>query len=330
MKLFNLDMHISIVHDVKHIFQNLNHTVDSVNLSGHTWVNGEKPGKNKVVNVKNWKKIDQKMCDNFYRKYKRKLKDYDAFILSYPPAFALLFEKFQKPIITIACTRFDYPLKAENLNWLLEGMQRLKKNGQLFPVANNLLDKHYCEEWLGFEWQHISSLCDYMETYYRPEHKQFISWQRADLDLKEINSIDTNFSIRKRYNRLDISKYLGVVHFPYNLSIMSAFEQYFQAIPLFFPSLNFQMQLFRDDSRMLSEILFPNSLLTFSSNLIKLADWYDRSNMPYVNFFESYEHLKHLLISSKLSEISELMQNSNALRKSKVYSQWDRILEEVK
>ena len=330
MKLFNLDMHISIVHDVKNIFRNLNHTIDSVNLSNHTWVNGEKRGKTKVVNVNNWREIDQKMCDDFYRKYRRKLKDYDAFIHSYPPAFALLFEKFEKPIITIACTRFDYPLRPENLNWLLEGLQRLKKNGQLFSVANNLLDKHFCEEWLGFEWQHISSLCDYMETKYRPEHKNFITWQRANLELNEIDSIDLNFSIRKRYNRSEISKYLGVVHIPYNLSIMSAFEHYYQAIPLFFPSLNFQTQLFRDDSRMLSEILFPDSMLTFSPRLLKLADWYDSSNMPYVQFFESYEHLKHLLSSSKLSEISELMQNYNATRKFNVYSKWDRILGEIK
>ena len=185
------------------------------------------------------------------------------------------------------------------------------------------------EEWLGFEWQHIPSLCDYMETKYRPEHKKYITWQRANLELKEIDSIDLNFSIGKRYDRSEISKYLGVVHIPYNLSIMSAFEHYYQGIPLFFPSLDFQVQLFRDDSRMLSEILFPDSLLTFSSNLVKLADWYDSSNMPYVQYFESYEHLKHLLSSSKLSEISGLMQDYNVVRKFNVYSQWDMILEEI-
>lgn len=330
MKFFNLDMHISIVHDIRHIFQSLNHTVDSVNLSGHTWVNGEKQGKIKVVNTKNWKSINQDMCDKFYQKYKSKLKHYDGFVHSYPPAFALLFEKFEKPIITIACTRFDFPVKAENLDWLVMGLQRLYRNGQLIPIANNLLDKHYCDDWLGFKWRHISSLCDYMETKYRPEHNKFITWQRVEEKQIPSDLVDYSFSIERQYDRSEISKYLGVVHIPYNLSIMSAFEHYYQAIPLFFPSQTFQEILFQDNKNMLGEVLFPNSPLIFSPDLIRLADWYDSSNMPYVSYFESYEDLADLLNSSNLEEISESMRTFNESRKANVYSKWTEILEGIK
>jgi hypothetical protein len=323
-------MHISIVHDVKNIFQNLNHKIDSVNLSGATWVNKEKQGKTRVVDAKNWKSINQKMCDDFYKKYKRKLKNYDGFIHSYPPAFALLFEKFEKPIITIACTRFDFPIKIEDVDWLIQGLQRLKKNGQLISVANNLLDKHYCEKFLGFEWKYISSLCDYMQVRYRPEFKKFITWQRADIEPIQSELIDYNFSIRKKYLRTEISKYLGVVHIPYNLSIMSAFEHYYQSIPLFFPSQNFQEKMYLQSDRMLSEILFPNTILTFSPELIAFADWYNSENMPFINFFESYEHLNELLSSTNLLNVSESMSKFNVVRESKVYSQWDAILEKLK
>jgi hypothetical protein len=323
-------MHISVVHDVKNIFKNLNHRIDSVNLSNHTWLNKEKQGKNRVVNSKNWQSINQEMCDAFYKKYKKKLKNYDGFIHSYPPAFALLFEKFEKPIITIACTRFDFPIKIENMDWLLQGLQRIKKNGQLIPIANNLLDKHYCEEFLGFEWTYISSLCDYMEVRYRPEYKKFITWQRAGIEPIQSGLIDYNFSIRRRYLRTEISKYLGVVHIPYNLSIMSAFEHYYQSIPLFFPSQTFQEKIYLDNDRMLSEILFPNTILNFDPKLIAYADWYNPQNMPFVNFFESYEHLIELLSAANLSEISESMSNFNLLRVSNVYSQWSKVLEKIK
>ena len=330
MKFFNLDMHISIVHDVKTIFQNLNHSIDSTNLSSHTWVNGEKPGKNKVVNRKNWTTINQKMCDDFYRKYKKQLKDYDGFVHSYPPAFALLFEKFEKPIITIACTRFDFPVEAENLNWLVTGLRRLYYNGQLTPVANNLLDKHYCEEWLEFQWMHIHSLCDYIEVRYRPERNQFISWSRTTTQLIRSDLLDKSFSNNEKYDRTTISRYLGVIHIPYNLSIMSAFEHYYQAIPLFFPSQTFQKNLLRNNQDVLGEVIFQNSPLTFSPDLIKLADWYDASNMPFVTFFESFEHLNDLLVSSNLSEISESMREFNLTRKANVYSKWTSILENIK
>ena len=330
MRLFNLDMHISIAHDVKHIFQNLGHQIDSVNLSGHTWVNNEKRGKNKVVTQNNWKEIDEDLCNQFYHKYKKKFKDYDGFIHSYPPAFALLFEKFEKPIITIACTRFDYPVKVENLPWLVEGLQRIHKGGQLVPVANNLLDKYYCEQWLGFTWKHITSLCDYLEVKYRPERPDYIAWHRAKLDEVGIKKVDLNFSIRKKYDRNEISKYLGVIHFPYNLSIMSAFEQYFQNIPLFFPSIEFQAQLYEERNDMLGEVLFEGSPLKFSPNLIKLADWYDPQNMAETILFDSFDHLDELLTVSDLQSISNSMREFNSRRQSNVYTAWAQVLEEIK
>ena len=330
MNFFNLDMHISIVHDVKNIFRNLGHTIDSTNLSGHTWVNDEKQGRNKVVNSKNWKNIDQELCDRFYKKYRKKLSTYDGFIHSYPPAFALLFEKFEKPIVTIACTRFDYPINSSDIDWLIQGLRRLNSNGQLIPIANNSLDKYYCEQWLNFEWQHISSLCDYMESRYRPEKDRFITWHRSNLqDLQNI-MIDQDFTINKRYDRTEISKYLGVVHIPYNLSIMSAFEQYYQGIPLFFPSQEFQSILYTERDDMLKEILFPGSPLQFSEKLIALADWYDPLNMPFINYYDSFELIDDWLLSINLQNVSGQMHEYNKIRRETVYSQWSKVLERIR
>ena len=330
MLFYNLDMHISIAHDVKHIFQKLGHEIDSSDLSGHTWVNQEKQGRNKVVSTQNWRNIDQELCDRFYKKYRKKLSKYDGFIHSYPPAFALLFERFEKPIVTIACTRFDYPVKSANIDWLVQGLRRLKVNGQLIPVANNLLDKHYCEQWLEFEWQHISSLCDYLEIRYRPERNKFITWHRTNIEELQNSMIDQNFTIRKKYDRTEISKYLGVIHIPYNLSIMSAFEHYYQGIPLFFPSQAFQSKLYSENRNMLSEVLFPDSPLHFSQELIKLADWYDPVNMPFINHFESFEHLSDLFNSSDLQEVSGQMQEYNKIRKENVYAKWTKVLESIR
>ena len=75
MKLFNIDMHISIVHDVKTLFPEFGHEVESCCMSGHTWVNGENQCTTDIINPSNWIHIDQNMCDAFYNEYKNALKD---------------------------------------------------------------------------------------------------------------------------------------------------------------------------------------------------------------------------------------------------------------
>lgn len=331
MNFFNIDMHISIIHDVKHIFKNLGHNIDSVCMSGHTWVNGEKQSSTDIITPQNWKEIDSDMCDIFYHRYKADLEKYDGFIHSYPPAFALLFERFNKPIITIACTRFEYPIRESKSKWLIYGLERLHRNGQLIPIANNLVDKAYCEKYTKMQWTHISSLCDYMDAKwtYKPDGK-FAVWSRSNFQLP-FPEIDQSFSIGNPYNRKEvIEKYNGIIHIPYNLSIMSAFEQYYSNIPMFVPSIECMKSWIKQDRLLLSELMFPNSYLTFEKEWLKLADWYDPKNMPSALQFNSDEDLQVKLSKCNLQLFSDRMRAENVLRKVDVYNAWNKVLEKVK
>ena len=330
MRFYNLDMHISIIHDVKTIFESLGHSVDSENLSHHTWVNGEKTSKNKVINRSNFDQITQEICDKFYKKYRKKLDSYDGFIHSYPPVFALLFEKFEKPIVTIACTRFDYPVSDINFDWYVSKLRQMQQNGQLIPVANNLFDKKICEANLSYQWEHISSLCNYMQSRYAPNRDEFALWSRSGVKASDLSSrIDSEFTISNRYRREDISHYSGVVHVPYNLSIMSAFEQYYQNIPLFFPSVDFQKRLYQDRSDILNEILFPNSNLVLDIEWLGLADWYDQNNMSNIVYYNSFESIHDLLVDTDLLDVSLKMEIQNRIRESKVMDQWNSLLRRI-
>jgi hypothetical protein len=323
-------MHISIIHDVRNIFTQLGHSVKSDNLSYHSWVNGEKTARNKVIKRENFDQIDQKVCDKFYKKYRKEFSEYDAFVHSYPPVFALLFEKFEKPIVTIACTRFDYPVAESRFDWYLDRLRTMQNSGQITPIANNLLDKKICEQSLGFTWEHISSLCNYMSNRYEPTNERFALWNRSNVLPTDLGSnIDPEFSISQKYDRETISSFKGVVHIPYNLSIMSAFEQYFQNIPLFFPSKELQRELYETRPDMLNEILFSGSTLSFDPDWIKLADWYDDSNMPGIVYFNSLEEVNDLVNSVDLHEISSQMQLQNIQRESKVIQQWENVIRRI-
>jgi len=173
VKFFNIDCHISVISDIKNIFESLGHKVDHWSLSGHRWVFDFEKCESPVINENNWANLNEEIVDRFYDHHKKYLDSYDAFICAYPPCFLKLFEKFNKPIIVIAATRYDHPFTNDNvrLNWLEDS---LKNNKNLILIANNEFDKKYCEHFLGNEWQWIPSLCDYTKAEYRQIKEQYI------------------------------------------------------------------------------------------------------------------------------------------------------------
>lgn len=330
MKLFNIDMHASVIYDIQTIFEDLGEEVVSMNLSGHGWVNGKKQDYIRLLRNDQWKNIDHEMCTKFFKKYRRELSGYDGFVHSYPPAFALLFENFDKPVISVACTRFDFPTYPANYDWLLEGLSRMYKSGQLIPIANNLLDKFYCEEKTDFSWEHISSICSYMPNKFVGKIDDFLLWTRSEFTSNISPFISRDFSIGKKYDRELVRFHKGVVHIPYNLSIMSAFEQYFQNIPLFFPTQRFQWELYLERDDVLSEILFPETVLNFDQRHLRFADWYDSNNFTEVQFYDSFDELNEILETVDVYEVSGKMELSNLKRRESVYSRWNEILEKLR
>ena len=337
MKYFNVDMHISIVHDVKTLFPEMGHNIDSCCMSGHTWVNQESQCQTEIINPQNWFHINDEMCDRFYKKYKEQLKDYDGFIHSYPPAFAALFEKFDKPIYTIACTRYEYPCGSgmqgslDRLHWLNEKLMTGYKSGQIKFIANNLYDKKYCEEFVGGEWKFIPSICSYV-SHLRctGEVGKILIWDRNRDGLRSSlnhEMIEQKFNISQVYDRNKIPNYSGIIHIPYNISIMSAFEHYAMGVPMFVPSYDLLTKWKNEGRHVLSELEFENNLnKPVKDEWIKLADWYDKDNMPGVMLFDSVEHLYELINTYDREEVTSTMKNSYDDKKRRVISLWEETL----
>ena len=337
MKYFNIDMHISIIHDVKTLFSEMGHEVDSCCMSGHTWVNNEKKGSTDIIDSQNWLSIDQDMCNRFYERYKEELKNYDGFIHSYPPAFAALFEKFDKPIYTIACTRYEYPCGSgdsatqEKLHWLNEKLMSGYKSGQIKLIANNLYDKKYCEELCGGEWKFIPSICTYV-SHLRCTGtvKKILLWDRNLDGLRTSlrhEKIEQRFATSQVYDRNRLPDVLGIIHIPYNISIMSAFEHYAMGIPMFVPSYDLLIKWKNEGRHVLSELEFRNNLnKPIEDEWIQLADWYDKENMPGVMLFDSVEHLYELIDTYDQEEVTSIMKDSYAEKKRKVVSLWEETL----
>ncbi len=339
MKFFNIDLHISVIADIKNIFENLGHQVDSKCLSGHSWVFGKQPDKTKVIDSNNWQQIDESMCNRFYEEYKNELDKYDGFISAYPPAFGLLYEKFNKPIITVAATRYEYPFTFDSNRWKKLNTF-LSTNKNVVRIANNLFDKHYCELFTEVDWDYIPSLCEYTQEKYEPNNEQLVLFTKRKQLAETVDK-----SSLGRYTWKNLFQNKAIVHIPYNYSTMSIFEQYTANVPLLFPDKNYLLELFLKNESM-SEISFRqvfsaapkseldvfsdpncyNNLPTFIDNL-NLADFYNEEWMPHLVYFKNEEELKHLKTNLNFQDISNKMKEKNVERKQLVYSSWKRKLE---
>ena len=337
MRLFNIDMHISIVHDVKTLFSEMGHQVDSCCMSAHTWVNNEPQCATEVIHPGNFTMIDQRMCDEFYSRYKDVLDGYDGFIHSYPPAFAALFEKWNKPIYTIACTRYEFPCgsgesrSAERMKWLNEKLMSGYRSGQIKFIANNLYDKQYCEEFCGGEWKFIPSICKYVEHLTCNASKnEIIIWDRNRDGLRrELANpkVNLRFATSQVYDRSKLVDYAGIIHIPYNISIMSAFEHYAMGIPMFVPSYDLLLSWKNQGRNVLSELEFVHNLNSPPKDeWIRLADWYDTENMPGVMLFDSIPHLHELINTYDREKITAQMKDFYTSKKQRVISMWKETL----
>ena len=194
--------------------------------------------------------------------------------------------------------------------------------GQLIPLTNNLYDKFYCEHFTKKEWKHIPSICEYTRAKYTgTEEESILSAKTRVLppQCKHIKSLG-------RHTWEELYSYKSIVHVPYNVSIMSIFEQYTANVPLLFPSPECGMQV----PGYLSEMFFEPNIFNGSKlreiinvDTLQFADYYDKEWMPHVLHYDSGEHLLELLDSTDFKEVSNSMKIFNKERKKRIYSLWE-------
>lgn len=349
LKFFNIDLHIGVIGDLKYIFESLGHQVDSKNISNQTWVLNKNKDEVKVISQNNWEQLNPEMVERFYQEYKDLLKEYDAFIVTHAASFALLYEKFDKPIIIVNSTRYSNKFVADKkrLNWLNEYLKHKVSKGKIFIVSNNKGDQNYLKYYTGIDSELIPSLCLYTKAQYTGKQEGFIIKDRLKINPKDF-FINKNLikRIRSQYKWQELYDFQGIIHFPYQISTMSIFEQYSANVPLFFPTKDFLLRLHKEYPRkVLSELSFfqvmRKSLPKEKNNpdnikdeqilkkWIDFADYYNVKEMPYIQYFNSFADLEYILKHSDLKEISRKMAIHNKNRKDIIFKKWKAILQKV-
>jgi hypothetical protein len=350
-RLFNIDLHISVIKDIQYILKDLYlDKIEVVNwsMSEHAWVFNENSISPKFINANTWKNINKDMINNFVNHYKNYLSTFDGFIVTHTPVFCLLYETFNKPIIMINSCRYEQPFSWNNnidmWNYLNVKLKKMYDNNKLISISNNKADAEYLKIGTGIDSYIIPSLCLYTNSKYSPINDKFILNNNSNGNINENeNIINKNSCLSNGYSWQQLFNYKGIIHMPYEISTMSIFEQYSANIPLFFPSKNYLINFIKNDgykiqsryNKMFKDNNYPNNLeICLNDNnwldfWINNADYYDDNNMKHIIYFDNNNHLYDLVKNIDTNIVSEKMKEHNIFRKNSAYDCWKNIFDKM-
>ena len=327
MRFFCMDAHVSVIHDLKTM--NLDIDITDWTLSNHAWVVNRQKDNPVHINSDTVMKLNSAMIKNFQDEYDQFLSQFDGFIVCHIPAFAMIYEKYRKPVIWINSCRFDLPFSS-NVNGdkvtrdeFITCIKRINNNRLLYPVSNNKGDQLCTENGTGIKTQHIPSLCDYTGISYKPTRSTFLLYTGNIPPHPLITSKD---NIGNKYNWKTIGEFKGVIHMPYEISTMSMFEQFTAGIPLFFPSREYLKQNKHQLHTMREYEKFATSYKLQLDEWIDLSDMYTTFNSKNTYYFDSLPHLYSLLekfeyVDDKLDRIKH---------KEEIIDKWRSIILDIK
>lgn len=239
MKLFNMDLHIAVIGDFKSL--GLDVEITDWCLSGHSWVLGRGRDYPKYINPETWFHMNPNMIASFQNEYDSFLQTFDGFIVGHPNSFAMIFEKYNKPIIMINTCRYDMPfcLKRET-KYVPEYhacLYRLLNKGLLYTISNNKIDQLYMGRGCGIRPEYVvPSLCLYTGMKYAPTKNTFLLYTPMHAMLGTFTHPLVSTKPRA-FLWSDVASYIGVIHFPYEAGLtMSMFEHFTAGMPMFLPS----------------------------------------------------------------------------------------------
>ncbi len=290
-----MDVHISVIADFKAACPFVD--VTDWCLSGHAWVMKRPQDTPLHINAGTWQGIHDDMIKKFQDQYDAFFRTFDMFIVAHASVFALVFEKYKKPILMINSCRFDLPFcwtgdRAMRQKYI-ECLRSLSDQKLLTVVANNRADQLYFKKGTGIDAGLIPSLCLYTNAIYTPTKQTFLMYHGPAIDHPLIS--------RKPppgYGWNEITQYKGLISFPYEVSLMSLFEYFTAGMPMFFPTKAYWKAnpgIQSISAYWKGEMPDEYAELKSTDTWIELSDIYTTFQSPNTHYFDSIPHLLTLL-----------------------------------
>jgi len=351
-RIFNLDLHTSLIADINAGLKDFDVKLVSWSLSGNNR-NFRRfykiPDPVEGISGKNWLTLRPEDLNSFAQRYEKYLRTFDGFIVCFPPAFAQVFTKFDKPILIFYGTRYEAPFTHSDKLWgdLNEVLKAGIKSSRITIVANNMGDVDYFKYFSGFTPKYIPSLCDYTKAQWQNASNLKIVFARDERISHQVSKeLDSTWltpteAFGKRYSWRKLSQVSEILVIPYNISTMTLFELATAGIPVSIPSQTFIDELMHEFDGVLSELSFFNVLGMDTKQLAldnpnrtdqtpmlnwwkNRADFYNSELMPNVRLIDRFEDLRqpHPFLTSSTIDCQADIQKRNA----KIYKERRELL----
>lgn len=318
-RLFNLDLHISVIADLKTELRQAGIPLTHWSLSGHNYVFRRLfriSDPVDVVNSRTWAHLDSTLIDQFQDRYGKFLRTFDGFITCYTPAFAELFQGLDKPTLVVAATRYEAPYSHDPSQWkrLNDYIRGEVDSARLMLTANNQGDRDYLQGTLGARPRLVPSVCDYTRARWSGTADMGLIHARSTLLSHHLQETlgggwsDFSTQMPRGYKWKDLFAYKEVLVVPYNISTMTLFELATAGVPVSVPSRRLLKEWARLYDGVLSELTWfqvrnlpvpslapiwlDHSDPRFFDWWLDRADFYDAALMPNVRVFDSLDELR--------------------------------------
>lgn len=371
--IWTTDFHVATIQDIRHLLEPLGVKFIDKSLTPRCKSFNSCAENLTVLSFQNGIQLGEDLISQFYEAYKNdwEIGQVDAFVCYHPTSLCELYMPFNKSIIIVASTRYEHGrLEAERWQKWNMRLRQLSEHPKNIIAANNLYDAHYIEYFTGIPTRVLPSYCDYTNATYsgedprflvsagrghRSPHFQFFFENLKATCLERNCSLEMHHirGIYPKFEYEDLAKHKAIVHVPYQVSVMSIFEQYRMNIPLFFPSLALLTQwhlkhfVLKEKSweGMRSpnnppcnstipphptqmDVPNPNDECSKSSieHWLKFADFY---NWPHIILYESFDDLISKMESTNYEEVSSKMASHNKEAKKDIVQRWKEVLKTV-
>lgn len=356
MKFFGVDKHVACVNEFRWIANKFGHTYQDMCMSGHVLVLGMRLGIVREIDGDAWCNMyREKLWEVFADKYGKLIEKFDAVVCGYPPLFAWLYKNIDVPVIINIPIRYEHGVDGHAEGWaawneyLREGID----GGKIYMVANNEYDKRYAEAFLCRPVRYIPAVCEYTGMTYNPlfPYSLYYAGSNTKIDGDLIRRKTDTLSAGHSYQR--VAEYRSATWFPYNVSIMSTYEQYAAGMPMNFPTRRYAVALHREgmcydqycyneqnheEPRSLVEGVFPHGHdpNNYKDDAafdywIQHADAYN-GRLDGITLFDSLDELNNLLNAPRhaVMQQSLTIRNNHDKIRAQAIAGWSKLFDEIR
>ena len=338
--IWSNDFHISTIANIKNLLRGSAHFIDK-SLSGHCHLTKTCATELKVLTQQNGISPSPAVRRAFADAYRNdpEFATVDIVMCFHPSAMCELFMPLNKRLFVIATTRYEMGRHSKD-EWLAwnENLKRIAADPKNVVAANNLYDAKYIEYFTGIKpvvWPSVTR----MRTVYQPSSTDILVPDMHSPGSEKVwnvlRKLSANFvPLRSKYSHYtyeQLCENTAILHLPYQISVMSLFEQYSMGIPIIVPSPDFLWKLhdkydlvtertwerIRSSKRPTGSVLpgvasgvpDPNNDRDKDSFLywVRFADFYQ---WPHVLTFDSWDDLLILTQTVDWTSISKKMRKN--------------------